>query len=64
MIQILANDGLNDQPIASQAFVDDLRRHRSTGYASFGQCWQARFSRLVTRTKYLAGSTSGCSELS
>ena len=25
------------------------------------QCWQARFSRLVTNTKYSAGSTSNCS---
>jgi len=28
------------------------------------QCWQARFSRLVTNTKYLAGSTSSCSLVS
>jgi hypothetical protein len=28
------------------------------------QCRQARFSRLLTNTKYLAGSTSNCSLVS
>jgi len=58
VITILADDRVDDDPVTRQALLDDPCGSGAATTPSSSHDRQARFSRFVTRTKYLAGSTS------
>ena len=61
IIGIFADDGVDDDSVRDQALVDDPYRQRRHRYPCSSHFLQARFSRLVTCTKYSAGLTSSTS---
>jgi hypothetical protein len=64
MVGILSHDRINNDPITSQAFIDDPRRQRRTLNSVFFRSFAGAFLALGYPYKYLAGSTSSCSEVS
>jgi hypothetical protein len=60
VIAVFADDRLDDDPVTRQALLDDPGGSGADTTPSFSHDRQARFSRFVTSTKYLAGSTSNC----
>jgi hypothetical protein len=58
LIAIFADDRVDDDPVTRQTLLDDPWRRGAETTPRSSHDQQARFSRFVTSTKYLAGSTS------
>jgi hypothetical protein len=58
VIAVLADNSVDDDPVSRQALLDDPWGRGAETTPSSSHDRQARLSRFVTSTKYLASSTS------